>query len=279
MSPQRLIARLLNGESLTERQYTLPSNGDTLLFDLHGLYAAWVQLGSGQEEYGQPVTRVTNETRRKLIDRTFTECAVDTAHLLVRECTAALMDELENMTDEYLIPTEVVGAWLWEHLPRDVAIKFFVSDDMADLVVRADAGDPAAFDDVFIVLPDSFAEIGYHLALRIFGAPWWAKHADMYGGEKWVKITEAVMQLHDAIKRGKSPKDLMFFIDRLYDLEHNTGALVGKLGSLARVSKKALDTRAELRTPKDFARFCSPMVRNILTAMPESRTLAARLAG
>ena len=243
---------------LVERQYTLPSNGDLLMMDLFALYTLWWSEGSGRAAYGRmghndsDVT-VGSHGRAAAINYAFEECLATATRVLLHDARCAIHDELTDIIDETLIPT-------------DELIKWCVGRPRIAWIIMRDVNGKSTKSDEFLQagmaqLPP-FAEIGYDNAIEMFSCPLWVEYAELFGGPLWVKITEAVKNL-DAHKDA-SPKDLMFWIDRLYDMEHNTGRLGEKLSPRSRVSTKALDLRARLTTAKDFLPYVSDQVKRLI---------------
>lgn len=249
---------ILTEDPLVERQYTLPSNGEILLYDLTALYTLWWAEGSGRAAYNrmghkdQDVT-IAPHARAKAIDYAFEECLATATRVLLHDARCAIHDELTDFIDETLIPTDEILAWA-KNRPK-----------ILHIIMRDVNGAPTKSTEFLRAgmaqLPP-FTDIGYDTACEIFSCPLWGKYADMFGGPLWAKITTAVKTL-DAHKDA-SPKDLMFYIDRLYDLEHNTGTLGEKLSPRSRVSKKALDTRARLTTAKEFLPYVSDFVKRLI---------------
>lgn len=64
------------------------------------------------------------------------------------------------------------------------------------------------------------------LAKRAFGEPGWEMS---YGGEAWAAICEAWEELNAASR----PKDMYLWIDRIWDIEHNSGTVFNKLNKYA----------------------------------------------
>lgn len=227
---------------LSEAEYTLPSTGDRAMFDLYCLYALSWQEGSGKEDYGYEPTSFLH-SRKLRIDRTFEECLVKYADRLLIEAKRAIADEADNVFDRHLVNPREVVAWGVE-TKRLQALK-----------------------DVHDGTKTWLGALGYFGLIELFKQPFWrSERSDLFGGEPWVKIVDAIRELDDRNRRG-SLVELMGAVDRLLDLEHNTGALASKLTTLA-VSMAALDQRAELRTPEAFAEFVSGPVRKLLRTEP-----------
>jgi hypothetical protein len=99
-----------------------------------------------------------------------------------------------------------------------------------------------------------------------------------YGGPAWGGIGDGYKRLHDA----NTPMEKMIWIDHIFDLEHNTGAMLNKVTRYAKGGgygwiKKALDYKRDSKQPlKDFMDKISPQMgalarklRYALTGMAE----------
>jgi hypothetical protein len=225
---------------LLEAQYTYPSTGDKAIMDLYALYALWWELGGGKASYGYEDTNVRNYKIREKVDRYFEEALVVISNTLLEESKEAIADEAENIFDEYLIPSQVVVDW-------------FKENDMMPKLAKAYNGGKGGI---------WFSVFDYGDTLDILSAPFWEKYANLYGGNKWVTITETTRQLDNAIRRERV-QNLMNAFDKFMDLEHNTGSLYSKLKRM-KVSKETLDLRAGFRSAEDFKPHVSPQVAKLI---------------
>lgn len=225
---------------LLEAQYIYPSSGDKAIMDLYALYALWWELGGGKATYNYEDTNVRNYKVREKVDRYFEEALTVISNTLLQEAKHAIADEAENIFDEYLIPSKDVVAWFRENglLPK--------------LAEAYNDGKGGKWFDVF----------NYGDTINIMSAPFWKEHANLYGGEKWAEITQAVKYLDNAIRR-ENVAALMGSFDRLMDLEHNTGNLYSKLNKM-KVSKDTLDLRAGFRSAKEFQPYVSDQVAKLI---------------
>lgn len=225
---------------LLEAQYIYPSSGDKAIMDLYALYALWWELGGGKSAYNYEDTNVRNYKIREKVDRYFEEALVVIANTLLQESKDAIADEAENIFDEYLIPSKAIVAWFKENnlLPK--------------LAEAYNDGKGGKWFDVF----------DYGDTISIMSAPFWKEHANLYGGQKWAEITQAVKELDNAIRR-ENVSALMGSFDKLMDLEHNTGNLYSKLKKM-KVSKNTLDLRAGFKSAKDFQPHVSDQVAKLI---------------
>lgn len=225
---------------LLEAQYVYPSSGDKAIMDLYALYALWWELGGGKSAYNYEDTNVRNYKVREKVDRYFEEALVVISNTLLQEAKEAIADEAENIFDEYFIPSKDVVSW------------FKANNLLPKLAAAYNDGRGGMWFNVF----------DYGDTISIMSAPFWKEHANLYGGQKWAEITQAVMQLDNAIRR-ENVSALMGSFDKLMDLEHNTGNLYSKLKKM-KVSKDTLDLRAGFQSAKDFQPYVSDQVAKLI---------------
>lgn len=99
------------------------------------------------------------------------------------------------------------------------------------------------------------------LAKKIFLMPIWASQ---YGGKPWADICQAWLDLHSA----KTNIKIRSAIDRIVDLQHNTGTLFNKLSSYTIENrydwiKEFLDIKTKSTNPYTLLNFCSPKMKQI----------------
>lgn len=90
------------------------------------------------------------------------------------------------------------------------------------------------------------------------------KHIDWnasFGGPRWGEGVDAYLRL-DANTRKHNFKEMVSDIDHIYDLEHNTGALLNKGGMY--VKTKDLDRRAKITRLSQFIPDVSPIIKQII---------------
>ena len=87
-----------------------------------------------------------------------------------------------------------------------------------------------------------------------------------YGGEAWANIANAWMQLY----RAHNLKDIIIYIDHIYDIEHNTGSVFDKLASYRDENnrygwiKSLLDRKAGMNSPLELYSKVSPAMKPLL---------------
>jgi hypothetical protein len=75
-----------------------------------------------------------------------------------------------------------------------------------------------------------------------------------YGGKKWAKACKMWFELYNS----KTIKDDIFIIDKIFDLQHNTGIIFSKKGcNFRQLTKTHLDNRSKFCHNKDFLDFVS----------------------
>jgi hypothetical protein len=134
-----------------------------------------------------------------------------------------------------------------------VVVDWFKENDMMPKLAKAYNGGKGGI---------WFSVFDYGDTLDILSAPFWEQYANLYGGDKWVTITETTRQLDNAIRREKV-QNLMNAFVKFMDLEHNTGSLYSKLKRM-KVSKETLDLRAGFRSAEDFKPHVSPQVAKLI---------------
>lgn len=104
-----------------------------------------------------------------------------------------------------------------------------------------------------------------NLAKFLFGNPkihW--RHA--FGGEAWADISDAWMQLH----RAHNLKDIIVYIDHVYDIQHNSGSVLDKHASYRDENNRyewiqqLLDKKASMNNPLELYSKVSPAMKPLL---------------
>lgn len=271
----RMFEQVGRRKFLQEFTYRLPASGDLVMYDWYTLYTLWWKIGAGKQTYGYTQDRPVTSRREDVVNSTFEEATRQLANRLVLAIQDAIYEEMENAADEFLIPDEVWHSYAELGHPFstfDQVTRKHAGDTQGEVIkgkAKRGYGDADVEEEVFFGerrLPPRdqfFKHFSYQDCVKLFSAKFWEEHADAYGGKAWARITEALIELHDAVKRGKL-KELIMVIDKIYDLQHNTGSLLSKTN--LNVSKSALDYRAQARTLKDFASKVSPPVNKLITS-------------
>lgn len=240
----KLVPLNFRRKLLIERQYVYPSSGDKAVMDLYALYTLWWDMGAGKEAAGYEQLNIRNHKRAERVNAFFSEALAKISHILLEESRHAIAEEMENIFDPYLLDSKKVFQWVKQNEWMERFKKVYTDG----------------------VAISWFKNFSYSDTVQVFGAPFW-EDADLYGGNNWARITEAVMKLDAEVRRGNN-KDLMFAVDTLLDLEHNTGSLSQKLNRM-KVSKETLDLRAGFRSAADFKPYVSPQVAALI--LPEAQ--------
>jgi len=220
---------------LQEPSYTLPEDGRTALYDWQTLYLLWCAVGFVEQFSGHPVVC------RKVahVDRAFQECTRQLALRLVRGLQSAIGMELQHLADEHLIPPKAVLDY-------------------------AEGGGPITrlIREGQVRLPDRIWSVfTYNDAAKLFLAPFWQEHADLYGGPRWAAIAGNTGQLHSALKHGRL-MDLVESIRQLFEAGHDTGPVFGRLAAF-KISYTELRRLCSGQT-EALVDYASPFVRNLV---------------
>jgi transcription antitermination factor NusG len=92
-----------------------------------------------------------------------------------------------------------------------------------------------------------------------------------YGGEAWANIADAWLKLNKAI----SDKDIITYVDHIYDLQHNTGTVLNKVEAYYgddeyKWIKKALDYKLNTESLYDIFSLASPDLQKFAAAVIKS---------
>jgi len=235
-------------KALLEAIYRLPASGRTAMYDFYALLALWKDVGGSEIAHsGFPVTVVSPDRRVGTVTDLLASCSKQLAQKLGVAALTAAEDELENVADETLIPPTVYRDWA------------VTTGDSFLVALYSGVADR-------VILPTNpIKTLGIGRVTTIFAADFWAKHADLYGGTKWVVLINVAEKLIDASKNGMALKDLVMLIDKFYDMEHNTAAIATKMGDFS-IEKVDLDVRSRITGTQTFAQYTSPVVAGALQA-------------
>lgn len=88
-----------------------------------------------------------------------------------------------------------------------------------------------------------------------------------YGASAWGEGMQAAFELEDLVRSemwsNKTMKDIAWQIDRIYDLNHNTGNLLNK-SAYIRISDKELDQRAKMTSVVRMIPYVSPLIARLI---------------
>ena len=99
------------------------------------------------------------------------------------------------------------------------------------------------------------------LAFQAFGSLEWEP---AYGGDKWADIARGWLNLDKAQSRG----DIMIYIDRVYQLQHNNDTVFNKIRRYTKGGKydwiqKALDHKFRIKSPYELMNKVSPEMKRL----------------
>ena len=249
------ISLSISMDKLDEATYRLPGSGRTAFYDLYALSAVHFLIGGGKAQQGYADQNIVPERRRETIEGAFDACVRDLAARMVADVKALAYDEAENAVDEYLVAPSAFNAWLQNEASNRLRQAFVPRTEKSEDGEQLwDLAEPTTF----------WANAGFPGAAQMFAAPFWEAGADQYGGPRWSDIVRVAMRLLRSIKEHESALRMMLLVDRLFDIEHNTGSLFSKAVSTIKVGKADLDRRANIRTVAEFLPLVSPFVRNII---------------
>lgn len=255
-------------QRLRESQYRIPASLKTAMFDFYALYALWFVAGEGKRSYGYADGSIVNNRRGATIDDWFHASTMRFGSKMAQETLQAVKDELENVEDEYLIPPKAYKEWA-DSTGDDVLKSLYSEKPVSAAEFYGLDSDSRADPDLTtmgrVKLPENpIATLGVDRVFAILGAPFWKEHADLYAGKAWAKIFEAAINVVRAVKADRLTGETgaIMAIDKLMDLEHNTGQLVGKIEGAP--STQDLDTRAGIRNVSDFMPHVSRPVADLI---------------
>jgi hypothetical protein len=253
---QRAFLRevIISMENLDEATYRLPGSGRMAFYDLYALSALQWMIGGGKAQQGYADPNIVPERRREIIEGAFDACVRDLAARMVDDIKLLAYDEAESAVDEYLVAPHAFNAWLQNEASPRLRQAFIPREKGEDGEQLWDLAEPSIF----------WSNAGFPGAMQLFAAPFWAADADQYGGPRWADIVQVAMRLLRSIKEHDPALRMMLLVDRLFDIEHNTGSLFSKSVSTIKVGKADLDRRASIRTVVEFLPLVSPFVRNII---------------
>lgn len=105
--------------------------------------------------------------------------------------------------------------------------------------------------------PEQWAILAYYLFKK-------GKWESSFGGPAWASIADAWLKLY----RAKNGTQIIAWIDRIYDLQHNTDTVFNKLESYAKAGdyqwlKKALDHKRDIKSPYEIINKVSPQMKEL----------------
>lgn len=231
-----------------------------LFFDFYTLNEIWFRT-MGAQEYGYPVTKILPYAKEKAIDETFKSKVA----LLKRQIIEALELSVRGEIKHWGFETrETEGAKLDEYN------QYIPGTSIFDRLCNQIGYDQ---EDSWKRRCSFLAKLPLETIRTLFFAKCWYRG---YGGKRWGEATDLLIQL----KNSKNIKDDVYLIDRIFDLQHNTGFVLNKTvfvtldckGEVQRKHKngrwygvKPLNYRFTASL-KELALYSSRHVRNLYTA-------------
>jgi hypothetical protein len=290
---QHIIFENLNLNEGFKSSYVLPHKGVTIFWDFYGLYTAWYLYGSGHSAYYpkdefNPTTKPIPHKIRNTIDEMFSSCLhqlsrkmlVYLQNACILEFKYSFKDDLggfgrpiekiendsdsdynySNITDEYL--ENLYERYSAFNQFRNIKKPLFIKMCKLWIVLKKRHANLGGVGKNMLVshpkILDCLKEAGitFQDIRDYFLQGYWDSD---FGGKNWANIVEAYLELESKIESAEE-KDLMTLIDKIYDMEHNTGNVLNK-GDLD-VDSYYLDARAEAKNLSDILSFAGKYISN-----------------
>lgn len=292
-----MAKQLTNNPKLDEALggYRVPTSPDKLFFDFYALYTISYRFGKMWNAYhaSSNPNAPTYAKVEQYIDEAFESVTDKIKTIMLQWVPMVCLSETLNLNYTKECDPELVYSWLlskgyvtaldgktklrdinqstpWmeefteERIPNN-ASKHLIAQLLALILSRsAISGNGAVMFDAESITTEDLRKFidrhhpTIHQIQDVFLLDW----TEMFGGSQWFYISGLIKKLADA----KRPKDVVFYIDQLYDVEHNTGTLLSKIPPLY-VPTQMLDVRAELRDPRDFMPYVSSECRRLLLSV------------
>lgn len=242
---------------LQEISYSLPTNGPAAFWDFYALNYLWFRLGGGHEEmYGGKFHpgQIPNVRRQEVIEELFERCS----RKLLKELTAYLFEAAVKEFHNYVIRSDY---------------RYYTNQELVNKL--------SAYADEALFAEESYDEYDADKFYKIVGPKMNAfgislqnihetfsriKWEDEYGGKVWSKIIELALEITKK-QEGMPLKDVVKYIDIIYDTQHNTGSILNK--GKWEVLNTDLDKRHDIRDIKEFLPHVTHVVKAlILNSMP-----------
>lgn len=287
---KKLIGVITEAILLNEASYRLPNDGSQIFWDFYSLYTAWYFYGSGHPTYYprdefHPSVSPLPEAQRKYIDDLFESCLFQLSRSMLHYLEKIIYTEFRHYVNEggfeahYHLRNYIKNPKYFEQnvgkMDKKQIIDFLYSRNDVNLsydlfkkivclsekiitnnvehiishnISQDDEDDRStASERVFKILKQIClsCNITEKDIIEYFDyAPW----STDYGGSSWADIVKVFLELKKNID--SDPKHLLTIIDKIYDMEHNTGSVLNK-GNLL-VLKSELDIRSELKDLESF---------------------------
>lgn len=221
-----------------------------LFFDFYSLNEIWFRtVGAG--EYGYAVTKILPSAKEEIIQSTF----ADKVNTLKREIIGALEASVRHEIGHWRYEVNKYTNWGGEGHHSSYVNICKIAKISVDRASRT-----------------KLSKLPLHHISMLYGYDGWDLY---YGGKPWQKATDLLIKL----KESKAFKDDIFYIDQIFDLQHNTGFILNKTefvilddvrktrmaDGVKAIYRKALNFRFKASL-KDLVENCSLNVKKIYTA-------------
>jgi hypothetical protein len=237
---------------LTEISYTLPTNGPAAFWDFYALNYLWFRIGGGHESmYGGKFHpgKIPSIKRQEIINEVFDRCA----RKLLKELTIYLFQAAVKEFHNYPSRSEFRSY-------DDVALRNKLSN-YENFAIFADISYEDDDADVFynrVINNLNAHKISIKDIRKTFADITWE---NQYGGKIWAKIIDIALEISN--KQNTLPlKDVVGYIDKIYDMQHNTGSILNK--GKWEVLNTDLDKRHDLQSIKEFIPRVTPVVKALI---------------
>lgn len=181
-----------------------------LFFDFYTLNELWFRT-VGAEAYGYPVTKIIPFAKEKAIEDAFKNRVARLKHQIIEALEASVRGEIKHWADEV---NDEVG----EKYDQDGNI---IPGTSIFEKFSKRVGYDKVLDECWSARREFLTNLPLESIKLLFFAKCWNRS---YGGRRWGQATDLLIQL----KNSKSIKDDVYLIDRIFDLQHNTGFVLNK---------------------------------------------------
>lgn len=282
--------------------YTSPGDPIKLFWDFYCLYTLSFKYGDLFHHYypNKPQDDIINFRVAETINEAFFSVKERIKSLMLKRVPLVCLDEVLNLNYTRELDLEQLYLWMFVHgkvdkhtplpqLSQAMAVylqqkaphlhgglQAWLSGLLALIMQNVHVSGVRRVTFVPDFLPDDeligfIQSQGGVLSLKILEDLFTLLHWDEgYGGHMWFEICQLIRQLNAT----KTLKTEIFLIDRLYDIEHNTGRLLEKIPAL-HVPKAELDKRFLIREPREFIPHVSSDCRKLVIAVSRVAQRAA----
>ena len=274
--------------------YTAPTDAKKLFWDFYCLYTLAFKYGDLYNHYypNQGGQEIVNFRIAECVNEAFFSVKERVKGLIIKHIPLVALDEALNINYTQEFDLEALYLWLLTNAGSNWNKRAPLAELVPVMLAYVEQKAPGVGDRVSKFLAGLLAlvmrnshitsqtvtctpefitdtELGAFLQSRggrvemnalesVFTLHW----DDGYGGHKWFEICE----LWRKLKASKTIKNEVFYIDRFYDIEHNTGALLDKVPALW-VPKADLNARFLVRDPREFIPHVSADCRKLTVAV------------